>query len=55
MKLNRLMKEFHSKITIISCLCDDFAHFNILFWQDFKLQAVTWACQKNPVIWDPII
>ena len=50
MKLNRLKKAFDSKITIISCLCDDFAHFNTLFWQNFKLQAITWAWQKDPVI-----
>lgn len=50
MKLNRLKKAFDSKITIISSLCDDFAHFNTLFRQNFKLQAITWACQKDPVI-----
>lgn len=50
MKLNRLKKAFGSKITIISCLCGDFAHLNTLFWQNFKLQAITWACRKDPVI-----
>ena len=49
MKLNRLMKEFDIKSTVISCLCDYFALFNTLFkWQNFKLQAITWTCQKNP-------
>lgn len=47
MKLNRLRKGFDSKITIISCLCDDFGHLNTLFWQNLKLQAITWACQKT--------
>lgn len=51
----RLVKESDRKITIIFCLCVDFACINTLFWQNFKLQGTTWACQKTPVIWDPII
>lgn len=47
MKLNRLIKESDRKITIISCLWDDFACFNTLFWQNFELQAITWACQEQ--------